>query len=116
MAIWRSGRIGQMLVKMTKTILNEKSKAKVLIKLDCKKLAYASNLNITLNLLKLSDDEVVAFRSFFEEVNINFQNEKFDAVFLHLLFEQMFVGLDIKRDDKNVAISMNIPQLKVSDN
>ena len=54
------GRIGQMLVKIIKTILNEKSKAKILINLDSKKLAYALNLNITLNISKLENDEIEA--------------------------------------------------------
>ena len=102
------GRIGQMLVKIIKTILNEKSKAKI--------LAYALNLNITLNISKLENDEIEAFKNIFEEVNINFKNEKFDAVFLYLLFEQMFVSLDIKRNANSVTIMASIPQLKVSNN
>ena len=110
------GRIGQMLVKIIKTILNEKSKAKILINLDSKKLAYALNLNITLNISKLENDEIEAFKNIFEEVNINFKNEKFDAVFLYLLFEQMFVSLDIKRNANSVTIMASIPQLKVSNN
>lgn len=110
------GRIGQMLVKIIKSILNEKSKAKILINLDSKKFAYALNLNITLNISKLENDEIEAFKSIFEEVNINFKNEKFDAVFLHLLFEQMFVDLDIKRNANNITITTSIPQLKLSDN
>lgn len=110
------GRIGQMVVKIVKMILAQNSKAKILINLDSKKFAYATNLNITLKLSKLSNDEIAAFRHIFEEVNINFKNEKFDAVFLYLLFEQMFVDLGIERNHDNIVISMSIPQLEVRDN
>ena len=110
------GRIGQIVSKVIKILLNHNSRGHINVELSTQKISYATMLNIMIcdKATRLSSDEIKNLTKAFEQDAMKYaesESEGLDFSFVNLLLTQMNGKIDL--DDKNgdLLINISIPQL-----
>lgn len=109
------GRIGQIVSKVIKILLNNDPSAKMSIAVKCEKVAYATLLHITIcnKNTCLADNKIKELENSFENI-IDLEandNKSLDFSFVHLLLNQMSGNINFERKNNDLLVDISIPQL-----
>ena len=109
------GRIGQIVSKIIKIILNNDPLAKISIEVTCQKVAYSTLLHIIIyeKDTRLNQEEIKKIQNAFEHFVSLEANDSLglDFSFIHLLLTQMSGNMKFEQKGADLYLDISIPQL-----